>query len=165
MNNLRGDRGRFWLVLALLVVLQFGLRPRLGYSLVAPDFLMLALLLFAIRSRPGGAALAGFLVGLAGDAAVPARVGAGALAHTVVGYLAAWGRAVFFPDNLFVNCLVIGFGVWLRNAIQLLASGPSAGGFSLQLLVWSPLQALTTAVVAGIVLVVFQRWLDIRIEA
>lgn len=165
MIAIRADRGRLWLVLGLLVVLHFALRPRIGYPAVAPDFLLLALMLYAIRSRPGAAALAGFLVGLAGDAVVPARVGAGALAHTMVGYLAAWGRAVFFPDNLFINGLVIGVGVWLRNTIQLLASGPGAGGLTMQLLVWSPLQALTTALMAALVLVVFQRWLDIRLEA
>ncbi|HXI21670.1 MAG TPA: rod shape-determining protein MreD [Gemmatimonadales bacterium] len=160
----RGERGRLWAVLGLLVVLHFALRPRLGYPAIAPDFLMLALLLYAIRSRPGMAAVAGFLVGLAGDAVVPARVGAGALAHTVVGYLAAWGRAVFFPDNLFVNGLVIALGVWIRNAIELVASGPGSESLTLELLVYSPLQAITTALTAAVVLVVFQRWLDIRLE-
>jgi rod shape-determining protein MreD len=165
MIQIRADRSRLWAVLGLLAVLHFAVRPRLGMPAVAPDFLMLALLLYAIRSRPGTAALAGFLVGLAGDAVAPSRIGAGALAHTVVGYLAAWGRAVFFPDNLFVNGLVIAIGVWIRNAIVLIASGPSAGGLTMALLVWSPLQAITTAITAALVLVVFQRWLDIRLEA
>lgn len=165
MIQIRADRTRLWAVLGLLAVLHFSVRPRLGAPQVAPDFLMLALLLYAIRSRPGTAALAGFLVGLAGDALAPSRIGAGALAHTVVGYLAAWGRAVFFPDNLFVNGLVIAIGVWIRNAILLLASGPSAGSLTMALLVWSPLQALTTAITAALVLVLFQRWLDIRLEA
>jgi rod shape-determining protein MreD len=165
MIQVRADRSRLWAVLGLLAVLHFSVRPRLGAPQVAPDFLMLALLLYAIRSRPGTAALAGFLVGLAGDALTPARIGAGALAHTVVGYLAAWGRAVFFPDNLFVNGLVIALGVWIRNAILLLASGPSSGSLTMALLVWSPLQAITTAITAALVLVLFQRWLDIRLEA
>ncbi|HEY7681479.1 MAG TPA: rod shape-determining protein MreD [Gemmatimonadales bacterium] len=164
MIAIRGDRWRLWTVLGLLAVLQFAVRPRLGHPAVAPDFLLLALMLYAIRSRPGAAAVAGFLIGLAGDAVSPARVGAGALAHTVVGYLAAWGRAVFFPDNLFVNGLVIAIGVWVRNAIQILASGPGVGGLTMPLLVWSPLQAITTAVTAALVLVTFQRWLDIRLE-
>jgi rod shape-determining protein MreD len=165
MIQIRADRSRLWAVLGLLAVLHFAVRPRLGMPAVAPDFLMLALLLYAIRSRPGSAALAGFMIGLVGDAVVPARVGAGALAHTVVGYLAAWGRAVFFPDNLFVNGLVIALGVWMRNAIQLVASGPAVGSLAMQLFVWSPLQALTTAITAALVLVLFQRWLDIRLEA
>jgi rod shape-determining protein MreD len=165
MIQIRADRGRLWAVLGLLAVLHFAVRPRLGAPAVAPDFLMLALLLYSIRSRPGTAAVAGFIVGMAGDAVAPSRIGAGALAHTVVGYLAAWGRAVFFPDNLFVNGLVIAVGVWIRNAILLIASGPSAGGLTMALLVWSPLQAVTTAITAALVLVLFQRWLDIRLEA
>ncbi len=164
MIAIRAERGRLWAVLILLVILHFGVRPRLGYPQVAPDFLLLALMLYAIRSRPGTAALAGFLVGFAGDAMVPARIGAGALAHTVVGYLAAWGRAVFFPDNLFVNGLVIAFGVWARDAIQVMASGPSPGGLTMPLLVYAPLQALSTAIAAGIVLFIFRRWLDIRLD-
>lgn len=164
MIQMRADRSRLWAVLGLLTVLHFAVRPRLGAPAVAPDFLMVALLLYAIRSRPGAAALAGFLVGLAGDAVAPSRIGAGALAHTVVGYLAAWGRAVFFPDNLFVNGVVIAIGVWIRNAILLIASGPGAGGLTMALLVWSPLQAVTTAITAALVLVFFQRWLDIRLE-
>lgn len=153
------------MVLGLLAVLHFAVRPRLGAPQVAPDFLMLALLLYAIRSRPGTAAVAGFLVGLAADAMAPSRVGAAALAHTVVGYLAAWGRAVFFPDNLFVNGLVIALGVWLRNAILLFASGSAGGNLTMALLVWAPLQAITTALTAALVLLLFQRWLDIRLEA
>lgn len=164
MIQMRAERSRLWAVLGLLAVLHFAVRPRLGAPAVAPDFLMVALLLYSIRSRPGTAALAGFLVGLAGDAVAPSRIGAGALAHTVVGYLAAWGRAVFFPDNLFVNGLVIAVGVWIRNAILLIASGPSAGSLTMSLLVWSPLQAVTTAITAALVLVFFQRWLDIRLE-
>ncbi len=163
MIQMRAERGRLWAVLALLTLMHFAVRPRLGRPAIAPDFLLLALLLYSIRSRPGIAALAGFLIGLASDAVAPARVGAGALAHTVVGYLAAWGRAVFFPDNLFVNGVVIGVGVWLRNVIQILASGGS-DSLTRQLLVLAPLQALTTAVTAAVVLVLFQRWLDIRLD-
>ncbi len=46
----------------LLVLLHFYLRPRLWGPRLSPDFLLLALMLFAIRSRPGAAAVAGFLV-------------------------------------------------------------------------------------------------------
>ena len=103
MIPVRSDRTRMLLALGLLVLLHFEVRPRIGHPSVAPDFLLLALLVFSIRSRPGSAAVAGFIIGILGDALTPARFGAGALAHTVVGYVAAWGRAVFFADNLLVN--------------------------------------------------------------
>ncbi|MFZ5622925.1 MAG: rod shape-determining protein MreD [Gemmatimonadota bacterium] len=160
----RGATLRLWAVLALLVVMQFYIRPRLWDSRAAPDFLLLALILFAIRSRPGHAAIAGFITGIAADAMTPARFGAGALAHTMVGYLAAWGRAVFFADNLVVNAGLIFGGTWLRNAIVLIASGTGGEHLLSGLTFWSPLQAAATALAGVIVLVVFRSWLDIRLE-
>jgi rod shape-determining protein MreD len=151
-------------VLALLVTLQFALRPRLGNPRVAPDFLLIALLVYCIRSRPGNAAVAGFVIGLVGDALTPARFGAGALANTVVGYVAAWGRAVFFADNLLVNAGLFAIGLWLRNLILLLASGGTVDEMAMKLGVWSPLQALTTAIVGVLILVIFRGWLAIRLE-
>ena len=153
-----------YLGFALLAGLHFYVRPRLWDSRAAPDFLVLALMLVAIRTRPGMAALAGFVVGLVSDVLTPASFGAGALAHTVVGYLAAWGRAVFFPDNLLVNAGLFAGGVMLRNALMLLASATPAGQLSSGLLVWSPLQALTTAVAGTIVLLLLRNWFAIRIE-
>ena len=70
-----------------------------------------------MRSRPGDGALAGFAVGLVNDAMTPAAFGAGALAHTVVGYLAAWGRAVFFADNLLVNAAFVAVALWVRDLL------------------------------------------------
>jgi rod shape-determining protein MreD len=109
--------------------------------------------------------VAGFLVGLASDVLTPAAFGAGALAHTVVAYIAAWGRAVFFPDNLLVNAGLFAGGVWLRNAIVLLASGTPSGQLTSGLLVWAPLQALSTAAAGLILLLLFRDWFAIRIEA
>jgi hypothetical protein len=76
-------------------------------NLVTQLIVFIALMFYAMRSSPGAAAAAGFLVGLVEDALTPAQFGAGALAHTVVGYLAAWGRAVFFAENLVVNAAFV----------------------------------------------------------
>lgn len=164
MSSGRARRIRFSLVMLLLVGLEFYLRPRLGNSRVAPDFLMLALMIFAIRSRPGAAALAGFLIGFASDALTPARFGAAMLANTLVGYTAAWGRAVFFADNLLVNAGFIALGVWLRDLLVLVASGTGGRELAVQLGVWSPLLALSTALTGVVVLAIFRDWLDIRLE-
>ena len=160
----RRGAGRWYLGFALLAALHFYVRPRVWDSRAAPDFLLLALMLVAIRARPGVAALAGFIVGLVSDVLTPASFGAGALAHTVVGYLAAWGRAVFFPDNLLVNAGLFAGGVLVRNTIMVLASGTPAGQLSGALLVWSPLQALTTAVAGTVILLLFRDWFAIRIN-
>ena len=163
MRGRRGE-GRLYLGFALLFGLHFYLRPRVFDGRAAPDFLLCALMLIAVRTRPGVAALAGFLVGLANDVLTPAAFGSAALAHTVVAYLAAWGRAVFFPDNLMVNAGLFAAGVWLRNAIVLLASGTPEGQLTSALLVWAPLQGLTTALAGLILLFVFRDWFAIRIE-
>lgn len=159
----RSDKYRFVVILAGLVVLQFSLRPRLGDDRVTPDFLLLALLLYTIRAQPGKSAGAGFVVGLVRDALTPASFGAGALAHTLVGYLSAWSKAVFFAENLFVNGCLFFAGTWMRNLVMALASGKLKGGMlGWELLVWSPIQSLTTAVVGMLVLWLFGRHLAIR---
>jgi rod shape-determining protein MreD len=160
----RTSRLRFVLVIALLVALHFYVRPRLWSPRIAPDFLMLGLMIFAIRSTPGAAAVAGFVTGFIADALTPARFGAAMLAHTVVGYGAAWGRAVFFADNLVVNAGFIGAGVWLRDLLVLVASGAGGRELLVQLGIWSPLLALTTALAGVIVLGFFRDWLEIRLE-
>ena len=159
----RSDRYRFLVVLAGLVVLQFSLRPRLGDSRITPDFLLLALLIYTIRAQPGRSAGAGFVVGLLRDALTPASFGAGALAHTLVGYLSAWSKAVFFAENLFVNGCLFFAGTWVRNLVMAVASGKMKGGLlGWELLVWSPIQSLTTAIVGMLVLWLFGRHLSIR---
>lgn len=160
----RSDRFRFLVILAGLVVLQFSVRPRLGDARISPDFLLLALLIYTIRAQPGRSAGAGFMVGLLRDALTPASFGAGALAHTLVGYLSAWSKAVFFAENIFVNGCLFFAGTWVRNLVMVLASGKMRGGLlGWELLVWSPLQSLTTAIVGMLVLWLFGRHLAIRI--
>ena len=157
------DRYRYLFVLAGLVVLHFTVRWRLGGDRVAPDFLLLALLIYTIRAQPGRSAAAGFVMGLLRDALTPASFGAGALAHTLVGYLSSWAKAVFFAENVFVNGCLFFAGTWLRNLIVLLASGRLAGAqLGWELLVWSPLQSLTTAAVGILVLGMFGRWVAAR---
>ena len=161
----RSDRYRFVVILAALVVLQFSLRPRLGDDRMAPDFLLVALLIYTIRAQPGKSAAAGFVVGLLRDALTPASFGAGALAHTLVGYLSAWSKAVFFAENLFVNGCLFFAGTWVRNLVMAVASGKMRGGMlGWELLVWSPIQSFTTALVGVLVLWLFGRHLAIRMS-
>jgi rod shape-determining protein MreD len=161
----RASRLQLATVLAVLVLLHFYVRPRLFSPRVSPDFLLIALMLFAMRSSPGGGAVAGFVVGLVSDALTPARFGAGALAHTIVGYLASWGRSLFFADNLLVNAGFVAAGLWLRDFVLLLASGSARGSLLVELAVYSPLQALTTALFAMLALAAFREWFAIRLDA
>jgi rod shape-determining protein MreD len=161
----RANRVQLAVVLLVLLVLNFYVRPRLWGPRVAPDFLFIALMLFAMRNGPGASAIAGFAVGLAADSLAPAKFGAGALAHTVVGYLASWARAVFFADNPLINAGFVAVGLWLRDLLVLAASGSGDNSFLTELAVYSPLQAITTGLFALLILVAFREWFSIRLDA
>lgn len=159
----RTDRYRYPIIMTLLVILQFTVRDQLGGDRVAPDFLLLALLLYTIRAEPGKSAAAGFLIGLLRDALTPVSFGAGALAHTIVGFFSSWAKAVFFAEHVFVKGCLFFAGTWIRNLIVLLASGGlQSSQVAWELLVWSPLQGLSTALVGISVLWFFRGWLSPR---
>lgn len=160
----RRDPLRTAVVLGLLVVLHFVLRPFLGDARIAPDMLLLALMVYAIGARPGAAAIAGFVVGLLADSLTPVAFGANAFAHTAVGYLAAWGKAVFFAENLMVNAGFFFVGTWVRDLLVLVAGQHVEGSaFLWQLMLWSMFKAGTTALLGVAVLATFRRWLSIRV--
>lgn len=139
-------------IFLLLVALQYSLRPILAWR--APiDFLVIALLLVAVRARPGMAALAGFVLGLMADSLTPSAFGAGALAMTGVGFGASWLKAAFFADNLALNGIFVFLGTWAFDLIFLVAEHRLLGADLLvQAVLWSPLSAAVTAAVGLIVL-------------
>lgn len=154
---------RFAALLLLLVVAHFALRPRLGDPRFAPDFLLIALLFLAIRSRPGVGAVAGFTVGILTDAVAPTAFGAAALASTLIGFGAGWIRAIFVTDNLLISAVFVFSAAWLRDLVQVVASNQLAGKALLwQLFAYSPLAALSTAVAALVVRIFFRGWLVTR---
>jgi rod shape-determining protein MreD len=151
-----GSMARAVATFLILVLLHYTLRPLLGWR--APmDFLLLALLLSAIRVRPAVAAVIGLALGLVSDSLTPEALGAGAVAMTVVGYLASWLKAVFFADNLALNAFFFFLGKWIFDVIYF-SIEQKLGGIELiqQLLLWSPLSAAATAL-AGILLLLIMR--------
>jgi rod shape-determining protein MreD len=139
-------------IFLLLVVLHYTLRPVLAMR-ASIDFLVIALLLVAVRTRPGAAALAGFALGLLSDSLTPESFGAGALAMTIVGFGASWLKAAFFADNIALNGVFIFAGKWAFDTIFLLAEHRLQGtDLVVQLLLWSPLAAAATAAAGLVVL-------------
>jgi rod shape-determining protein MreD len=139
-------------VFVSLVVLHFTLRPILDWR-AGIDFLIIALLMVAVRTRPGAAAPVGFLMGLVVDALAPEAFGAGALSLTVVGFGASRLKSAFFADNVAVNAIFVFLGKCAADAIFLLAEQRLNGAALLgQLLLWTPLSALLTALVGLVVL-------------
>lgn len=147
---------RAWFGFALLITAQFAIRPLIRGP-VSVDFAVIAVLFASVRMRPGFAALTGFLVGVALDALAPGNFGAAALVLTLLGFGASWLKAVFFADNLSLTALFLFGGKWLFDiAMALLVGATSGGSLVVSLLLWSPLSAALTALVAVLLLTLFR---------
>lgn len=147
-------------VFALLVALHYSVRPLLGWR-TGPDFLVIAVLLMAVRMRPGSAALLGFLSGLVADSLAPAAFGAGALAMTAIAFTASWLKAVFFADNVVLHAFFFFVGKWAFDIVYTVAEQRlAARDVLVQLILWSPLAAAVTAIVGVILLVVLRSALE-----
>src|SRR5690349_14555226 len=150
------------LVCAILIVLHYTLRPLLAWR-SSIDFMIVALLLGAVRMRPGAAAVYGFILGLIADSLGVTVFGAAALGMSVVGFAASWLKAVFFADNLALNGFFLFVAKWAFDLI-FLAVGAVQGGTDLvmQMFVWSPLAAAWTAVAGVIVLSLLKPLMEVR---
>jgi rod shape-determining protein MreD len=143
------SRLTFALGIALLLLLHHTVRPLLGWR-IEVDWQVIALVLVALRSRPGIAALVGFVLGIVMDAMVPAALGAAALVLTLVGYAAARFRAGFFGASVLLGTVIIGLGKFLSDVAVVVAEGRLRGvGFAAQVGLWSPLSAALTAMVGA----------------
>ncbi len=135
----------------LLVMLHYSLRPLLAWR-ASPDFLVIALLLVAVRVRPGTAAVVGLLLGLVADSLMLSGFGSSALAMAAIGFAAAWLKAVFFADNAVLNGFFFFLGKLAFDVMYLLIERRVGGGeLMAELLVWSPLRAAVTAA-AGLIM-------------
>lgn len=150
------DLARTIVAFVALVLLHYTLRPLLGWR-ASPDFLIIALLLVAIRVRPGTAALLGLVMGITADSLAPHAFGAGALGMSLVGFGASWLKAVFFADDVFLNAFFFFLGTWAFDLIFLLAEHKLGGGELLvEILVWSPLKGIVTALFGLVTLLILR---------
>jgi len=143
-------RWGLWLFIAFLVVLHFILRLGLGLGHLAPDLLVVALLLAAREMRAGWAAGLGLGLGILDGSMVPFNLGASALALTVIGYLGARTRELFAGDNFLFLALYLFVGKWLYDTLLYLVTGDLFSSGAAYLLLISPLTALYAAA-AGVV--------------
>ncbi|HSU13479.1 rod shape-determining protein MreD [Longimicrobium sp.] len=94
-----GTRWKFAVFIVVLVALHFILRVGLGLGVLAPDLLVVALLLASRRLRPGTAAGLGFLLGLLEGSANPFVFGVASLALAILGYLGSRSREWLAGDD------------------------------------------------------------------
>ena len=150
------------MVTLALVALQFTLRPILDWR-AGIDFLVIAVLVVAVRVRPGAAAMAGFALGLIADALTPEAFGAGALAGTLVGFTASRLKSGFFVDDFRLNVFFGFVGKLAFDVIFLMSERRLIGTALLaQLFVWTPLSALVTAAVGLVVMAMIRPTLERR---
>lgn len=117
------------------------------------DALLLAVVVVAVRVRPGLGALAGFVLGLLRDAVAPDAFGAAALALSLVGYGVSRLKAGFFEDRLLATAALVAAARLVGDVVYVLAEGRLGGGaLALRLLWWAPVGAVVTAAVGLLVL-------------
>jgi cell shape-determining protein MreD len=145
-------RGRLGLVflVGVLVLLHFLLRVGMGWGELAPDLLVLALLLVAREVRAGTAAGVGLLLGILEGALLPFALGSVALVFTLIGYLGARTRELFSSDSLVLIAIYLFIGKWVADALLYLFAGAVVRPAGLSTLLFiSPLAALYV-MVAGL---------------
>lgn len=155
-----GGTIRLVVAFVLLLLLHFTLRPLLGWK-AELDFLTIALLIAAVRLRPGTAAVLGLVLGLINDAQTPTAFGSSAIAMTAVGFGASWLKAVFFADNIALNALMFFLGKWAIDLVRYASMRDvTAGQLAQQVFVWSPLSAFITAIAGVVVLLLLRPLLE-----
>ena len=156
------NAARTAIVCLILIVMHYTLRPLLGWR-ASIDFLLIALVFGAVRMRPAGAAVYGFVLGLAADSLSLGAFGAGALAATIVAFAASCLKAVFFADNLALNAFFLFVGKWMFDLVYVLMAQRMHGTeMVMQIVVWSPLASAVTALAGVVALTVLRPILEVR---
>lgn len=138
-------RWGFRLFIVVLVVLHFVLRLGLGFAQLAPDLLVVALLLAAREVRAGWAAGLGLLLGILDGSVVPFNLGASAVVMTLLGYLGARSRDLVATDSLPFLAAYLFVGKWAYDALLYGLTGELFQAGATYLLLVSPLTALYAA--------------------
>lgn len=143
-----GTRWKFLLFVVALVVLHFVLRVGLGLGYLAPDLLVVALLLASRRLRPGSAAALGFFLGLLEGSVNDFVFGRASLALAVLGYLGSRSREWLAGDDPLTLVAYFFAGTLLYSVLLfVLLAAAGAGGSLMALLI----PALLASLYAGAV--------------
>lgn len=149
-------RWGFWVFILVLVVLHFILRIGLGYAQLAPDLLVVAVLLAARQLRAGFGAGFGLALGILDGSVVPFNLGASALVLTILGFFGARTRELFSNDNYVFLALYLFLGKWLYDILLYLVTGKLFHAGALYVLLISPLAALYAAAAGLVALAVYR---------
>jgi rod shape-determining protein MreD len=144
----------------VLVCLHYSVRPLFQWR-ASVDFLVIGVLLIAVRVRPGSAAVVGFMSGLVADSLAPSAFGAAILAFTIVAFGASWLKDAFFADHVALNAVFLFVAKLAFDVVFLFAEGRLGGSALLfQIGTWSILSALVTAFAGLAVMLLFRPLID-----
>ncbi|HEX5132151.1 MAG TPA: rod shape-determining protein MreD [Candidatus Krumholzibacteria bacterium] len=135
------------LTAVVFLVLQAALSARMAIGTVAPDFIVICVVLFGLQRSPIQGSLFGFLLGLAVDLGNPGSLGLNALTKTVVGFAAGRMGSATSPGTAVL------FGVFLVAAFvhdviyYVMYLWPGVGGAMMNILTIALPSAFYTAVV------------------
>jgi len=111
----------FGLIVAVLacLLLQMTLAPRITFGQVAPDFVIVVVMLVALYRGAVRGAIAGFLIGLLQDLGNPVLLGLNALTKTLLGFAIGRVGEKTFPDNPLFLFAVFAAGAFGHDALYL----------------------------------------------
>jgi hypothetical protein len=135
----------FRVFIAVLVVLHFVLRVGLGLDQLAPDLLVVALLLAARETRAGTAAGLGLALGIVDGSMVPFNLGISALVLTALGFVGARSRELFSGESYLFLALYLFVGKWLYDMMLSLLTRQLFRSGAAELLVVAPMTAIYAA--------------------
>ncbi len=146
-------RTRHIVIAALgLVLLQAAVAPRVALGRIQPDFLVVLVVLVALRRGEIAGSVTGFAMGLARDLSNPSLLGLNALVGSLVGWTCGRVARQAVPDSRFFRMLMAALAVWLHDAIYLLVFHGTHVGTALAGIFTVALgSALYTLVAAGAV--------------
>lgn len=139
----------YFVLVGLLVVAHFALRPLLVGWPGAPDLAAGAVLLGTLRVRAGYAAVLGFVLGLLEGSMAMTGMGGLMVVYTLAAYGGARSRELIFADPRIFVPLYLLAGVWIIQVASALLTGAAVGPE--RLLVTAPLSAVTTAAICWVV--------------
>lgn len=146
----------FRIFIAALVILHFVLRVGLGLDQLAPDLLVVSLLLAAREIRAGAAAGLGLALGVLDGAMVPFNLGISALVLTALGFAGARSREIFSGESYVFLALYLFAGKWLYDILLALLTREIFRSGATEFLVMAPMTAIYAAA-AGVVAMAIYR--------
>lgn len=146
----------FRIFIVALIVLHFVLRVGLGLDQLAPDLLVVSLLLAAREIRAGAAAGLGLVLGVLDGSMVPFNLGISALVLTALGFVGARSREIFSGESYVFLAFYLFAGKWLYDILLALLTREIFRAGATEYLVMAPMTALYAAA-AGVVAMAIYR--------